>query len=125
MSAHAKQPVPTVRYHNPALHPMAKPPRISLVELGLLTVAYLFALIAPAFVVSPTAASAPGAKIALAAGLTLLGVAVGHVVAYLAYRRTRNFSWLIIGHVPGITLVVLAIVMAATKVGPHFGGSTG
>jgi hypothetical protein len=125
MSAHAKQPVPTVRYHNPPLHPMEKPPAISLVELGGVAVAFLFALVAPAFVVSPTAQSATGGKIGLAAGLTILGVLVGVVVAFLAYRRTRNFSWLVIGFVPGMTLVVLAIVMAATKVGPSYGGSVG
>jgi branched-subunit amino acid transport protein len=117
MSAHAKDSAPSLRYHNPALHPMDKPPGISLVELGTVVVAYLFALIAPAFVVSPSSHSAPTSRVVLATGMTVVGALVAVVVSYLAYRRTRNFSWLVIGSIPAITLIILAAIMAGTKAG--------
>ncbi len=117
MSAHSKDPAPPLRFDNPPLHPMDKPPAVSLIELAVLAAAFLFALIAPVFVVSPAETSAPGSRLALAAGLTLLGVAVALVVTALAYRRTRNYSWLVIGVVPSITLVAAAAVLAGTKAG--------
>jgi hypothetical protein len=117
MSAHAKDQAPPLRAHNPPLHPMDKPPKASLVELAIVAVAYLFALIAPSLVVSPSDSSAPGERIALATGLTVLGALVGSVVSFLAYRRTRNFSWSVIGIVPAMTLIILAVIMAGTKAG--------
>ncbi|GAB3596058.1 hypothetical protein GCM10027446_22390 [Angustibacter peucedani] len=117
MSAHAKEPAPPLRHVDPNTHHMDKPPAISLVELALVAAAYLFALVAPSFVVSPSATSASGGKLALAAGLTVLGVLVALVVAMMAYRRTRNFSWLVIGIVPSITLVAGAAILAGTKAG--------
>lgn len=117
MSAHAKDQAPPLRAHNPPLHHMDKPPAISLVELGLVAVAYVFAIVAPAFVVSPGSMSAPGWKIGLSTGLTVLGALVGSAIAFLAYVRTKNFSWLVIGIVPCMTLLLLAAIMAGTKAG--------
>ena len=118
MSAHAKDNAPPLRAHNPPLHHMDKPPKVSLVELGLVAVAYVFAIVAPAFVVSPgMTTGVPGWKIALSAGLTVLGALVGSTIAFLAYVRTRNFSWLVIGIVPCATLLLLAAIMAGTKAG--------
>lgn len=124
MSAHAKDQTPPLRADNHALHHMERPPAISLVELGIVGAAYLFALVAPAFVVSPSQDTAPGARVAVAAGLTVLGAIVGAVVSLLAYRRTRNFSWLVIGIVPAFTLVILAVILAGVKAGslPGAGG---
>lgn len=117
MSAHPHDQAPPLRAHNPPLHHMDKPAKLSLVELGLVTFAYLFAIVAPAFVVSPGTMSAPGWKIALSSGFTVLGALVGAAVAFVAYVRTRNFSWLVIGIVPCITLLMLAAIMAGTKAG--------
>jgi len=117
MSAHAKDPGLPLRAHNPPLHHMEKPPRISLLELGLVAAAYVFALVAPMFVVSPGTGSAPGWRIAVAAGLTVLGAVVGSTIAFLAYIRTKNFSWLVLGIVPSTTLFILAAIMAGTKAG--------
>lgn len=117
MSAHDDDPAPPLRFDNPPLHPMDKPPAISLIELAIVGAAYLFALAAPSFVVSPGAVSAPGGRLALAAGLTIVGVLVALVVSGLAYRRTRNFSWLVIGIVPSITLTAGAAILAGTKAG--------
>ncbi len=117
MSAHQDEPAPPLRYTDPDTHHMDKPPAISLVELAVVGAAYLFALAAPSFVVSPGARSAPGGRLALAAGLTVVGVLVALVVSGLAYRRTRNFSWLVIGIVPSITLTAGAAILAGTKAG--------
>ena len=35
----------------------------------------------------------------------------------MAYQRTRNFSWLVIGIVPSITVIIGAAIMAGTKAG--------
>ena len=115
MSAHAKDQAPPLRAHNPPLHHMEKPPKISLVELGVVAVAYVFALVAPGLVVSPSSSGAPGWRVGLAAGLTVLGALVGSAVAFLAYVRTKNFSWVVIGIVPCTTLLILAAIMAGTK----------
>jgi hypothetical protein len=96
---------------------MEKPPKSSLVELALVAVAYVFALVAPSFVVSPSDTSASGTRIAVATGLTVIGALAGSAVAMIAYRRTRNFSWLVIGSVPALTLIILAVIMAGTKSG--------
>jgi branched-subunit amino acid transport protein len=115
MSAHAKNPVPRLRYTDPDTHHMDKPPAISLVELALVGAAYLFALVAPTFVVPPGQETAPGGRVALAAGLTVLGVLVAVVVAMVAFRRTRNFSWLVIGVVPSFAIIAGAAILAGTK----------
>jgi hypothetical protein len=117
MSAHAKDQAPPLRAHNPPLHHMAKPPKISLVELALVAAAYVFAIAAPGFVVSPGMSGAPGWRIALASGFTVVGALAGAVISFLAYLRTKNFSWLVIGIVPTITLLILAAIMAGTKAG--------
>ncbi|MFC6007712.1 hypothetical protein [Angustibacter luteus] len=117
MSAHAKNPAPPMRYTDPNTHHMDKPPAISLVELAMVGAALLFALVAPAFVVSPSDTSAPGGRIAVAAGLSFVGAAVAIGVAMMAYKRTRNFSWLVIGIVPSITVIIGAAIMAGTKAG--------
>lgn len=115
MSAHAKDPAPPLRYTDPDTHHMDKPPKISLVELAVIGVAYLFALVAPSFVVPPGQETASGARVAVAAGLTVGGVVVALVVAGIAYRRTRNFSWLVVGVVPSFALIAGAAILAATK----------
>jgi hypothetical protein len=115
MSAHAKDPAPPLRYTDPNTHHMDKPPAISLVELAVVGAALLFALIAPALVVSPSATNAPSGRVAVAAGLSVVGALVAVVVALLAYRRTRNFSWLVIGIVPSLTMIIGAAIMAADK----------
>jgi hypothetical protein len=35
----------------------------------------------------------------------------------MAYRRRRNWSWLVIGSVPAISLLVGGAILAATKAG--------
>lgn len=117
MSAHAKDQAPPLRAHNPPLHHMDKPPKASLIELGLVAVAYVFAIVAPGFVVSPGMSTAPGWRIGLAAAFTVVGALVGAVISFMAYLRTKNFSWLVIGIVPCITLLILAAIMAGTKAG--------
>lgn len=108
---------PALRFHNPAINTMGKPATTSLVELAGVGAALLFALVAPALVVPPGRANAPTGQVLLAVGLTVLGVLVALAIALLAYRRTRNFSWLIIGLVPSFALLAGGAIMAATKLG--------
>jgi prolipoprotein diacylglyceryltransferase len=47
--------------------------------------------------------------------MSFLGAAIAVVIALLAYRRTKNFSWLVIGIVPSISVIIGAAIMAGTK----------
>jgi uncharacterized membrane protein YfcA len=105
---------PPLRYQNPALHRIGWH-RDSLVWLACVGLGYLIGLIGPAFVVPPGVPTAPRGKIAVAFGITVLGVAIAAVSSMLAYRRRRNWSWLVIGIVPAISLLVGGAILAATK----------
>jgi hypothetical protein len=110
------QPLP-LRFHNPPLHPAGRPPASSLVSLAVVAAGYLLALVGPSLVVAPTASSAPAGRLATAFGLTALGVAVAVVAAGLAYRRTRNWSWLVIASIPAVALIAGGAILTATKAG--------
>jgi hypothetical protein len=107
---------PPLRYDNPALHRIGWH-RESLVSLAVVGLGYLIALVGPSFVVRPGAASAPNGRILLAFSITVLGVIIAIVAAMLAYRRRHNWSWLVIGSVPAISLLVGGAILAATKAG--------
>lgn len=94
---------------------MGKVPASSLVELSIVIAAYLFALVAPSFVVPPGATSAPPGRLLLAVVLTLVAVGVALFTSFMAYRRTHNFSWLVIGGVPSVTLMMGAAILSGTK----------
>lgn len=104
-----------MRHHNPPLHRMGPTSAISYVELAVMALGYLFALAVPWLLVPPGASTAPGGRVALAFGLSMLGVVVALAACSIAYRRTRNWEWLAIGIVPSMTLIIVGIIMAATK----------
>jgi uncharacterized BrkB/YihY/UPF0761 family membrane protein len=114
-SSNDQQP-PPLRADNPALHRI-RWRKESLVYLAVVGLGYLIGLVGPSFVVPPGAASAPGDRIVIALAITVLGVAIAMVAAMLAYRRRHNWSWLIIGSVPAIALIVGGAILAATKAG--------
>src|SRR4051795_10574364 len=111
----SQRPLP-VRFENPALHRIGwhREALVSLVVVGL---GYLIGLVGPALVVSPGQATAPKSHITVAFGITVVGVAIAVVTAMLAYRRRRNWSWLVIGTVPAIALLLGGAVLGATKAG--------
>jgi hypothetical protein len=107
---------PPLRYDNPALHRI-RWHRESLVSLAVVGLGYLIGLVGPSLVVPPGARTAPGGKILVAFSITVVGVVIAIVAAMLAYRRRRNWSWLVIGTVPAISLLVGGAILAATKAG--------
>jgi hypothetical protein len=105
---------PPLRYDNPALHRIGWH-RESLVSLAVVGVGYLIGLVGPSLVVPPGARSAPNGKIVVAFSITVVGVIIAVVASMLAYRRRRNWSWLVLGSVPAISLLVGGAILAATK----------
>jgi glucose uptake protein GlcU len=107
-----------LRADNQPIHTQPKPPPSSLVSLVVILAGYVFSLAAPFFVVGPAQTDAPTDKIWLAFSLTVVGVVVATVTSAVEYLRTRNWSWLIIGIVPGLTLLMCGAILAAAKVAP-------
>jgi high-affinity nickel permease len=68
--------------------------------------------------VGPTEKDAPTGKIWLAFTLTAVGVLVAIVTSGIEYVRTKNWSWLIVGIVPALTLLMCGAILAAAKVAP-------
>ena len=50
--------------------------------------------------------------------LAVVFVLVAVATSSIEYVRTRNWSWLIIGTVPALTLLLCGAILAATKVAP-------
>jgi hypothetical protein len=107
-----------LRADNHPIHTQPKPPASSLVSLVVILAGYAFSLIAPFFVVGPSQDDAPTGRIWLAFSLTAIGVAVAIVTSAVEYVRTRNWSWLIVGIVPALTLLMCGAILAAAKVAP-------
>lgn len=107
-----------LRADNHPIHTQPKPPASSLIALVVILAGYVFALVAPVFVVGPAQTDAPTGKIWLAFTLTVVGVLVSIVMSAIEYLRTRNWSWLIIGIVPALTLLLCGAILAAAKVAP-------
>jgi len=105
-----------LRFENPAVHRIGWH-RESLISLAVVALGYLIGLVGPALVVPPGTRTAPDNEIRVAFGITVLGVAIAVVTAILAYRRRRNWSWLVIGSVPAIALLLGGAILAATKAG--------
>jgi hypothetical protein len=117
MSTTPKGSRPPLRHSNPPLQRMGPVPRISLLQLAGIGLGLLFAVITPSFVVQPGSTGMATGRVVVAVLLTVLGALVSMSLASLAFRRTRNYAWLIIGFVPSFTLLVGAAIMAAVTSG--------
>jgi hypothetical protein len=107
-----------LRADNHPIHTQPKPPASSLVSLIVILAGYVFSLVAPVFVVGPNQHDAPTGKIWFAFALTVVGVLVAVVTSAIEYLRTKNWSWLVIGIVPALTLLLCGAILAAAKVAP-------
>jgi ABC-type transport system involved in multi-copper enzyme maturation permease subunit len=107
-----------LRADNQPIHTQPKPPASSLASLVVILAAYVFSLVAPVLVVGPTEKDAPTGRIWLAFTLTAVGVLVAIVTSAIEYVRTKNWSWLIVGIVPALTLLMCGAILAAAKVAP-------
>ena len=105
-----------LRRRNPPINPSGKPSRANLVSLVVIAVGFIIALGAPSLVVSPSQPSAALGEVVTAFALTAVGVAISLVAGGLAYRRTRDYGWLIATGVPAVALVAGGAILAATKV---------
>lgn len=116
MSTEPTSPPLPLRRRNPPINPSGKPSRANVVSLVVVAMGFVIALGAPSLVVSPGQPSASLGEVLLAFGLTAVGVAISLVAGGLAYRRTRDYGWLIATGVPAVALVAGGAILAATKV---------
>jgi hypothetical protein len=107
-----------LRADNHPIHTQPKPPASSLVSLAVILVAYVLSMAVPFFIVGPTEKDAPTDKIWIAFACTVLFVLVAIVTSAIEYLKTRNWSWLMIGIVPALTLMMCGAILAAAKVAP-------
>jgi hypothetical protein len=114
-STGSPQPLP-LRYDNPARHRIFWH-KDSIVHLVVVGGGYLIGLLGPALVVPPGQRGAPDGRILAAFSITVLGVIIAVVAASHAYKTRRNWSWLVIGIVPALSLLVGGAILAAVKAG--------
>ena len=114
-STGSPQPLP-LRYENPARNRIGWHTD-SLVHLVIVGLGYLIGLLGPALVVPPGQKGAPDSRILAAFSITVLGVAIAMVAASHAYKARRNWSWLVIGIVPALSLLAGGAILAAVKAG--------
>lgn len=107
-----------LRADNHPIHTQPRPPASSLVSLAVILVAYVLSMAVPFFIVGPAEKEAPTGRIWIAFACTVVFVLVAIVTSMVEYLRTRNWSWLMIGIVPALTLLMCAAILAATKVAP-------
>jgi hypothetical protein len=111
----SEAPLP-MRRPNPPINPAGKPTTATLLTLVVIGVGFLIGMAAPSLIVSPMQRTATLNAILTAFGFTLLGAGIALVAGLLAFRRDRNWAWLIITGVPTVVLVTGGAVLAATKV---------
>jgi hypothetical protein len=107
-----------LRADNHPIHTQPKPPPSSLLSLAIILAAYVLSLAVPFFIVGPAQTDAPTDEIWLAFTCTVVFVLVAIVTSAIEYVRTRNWSWLMIGIVPSLTLLMCGAILAAAKVAP-------
>jgi hypothetical protein len=107
----------SLRQKTPPLRPMAPVSRRSRLQLAAVAALLLVGALAPAAVVAPGATTAPVARILVAVALTVVPSLGAMAVGWVAFRRTRNYSWLIVAFIPSFTLILGGVILAATKAG--------
>jgi hypothetical protein len=107
-----------LRADNHPIHTQPKPPASSLVSLAVILAAYVLSMAVPFFIVGPAETDAPTGKIWTAFACTVVFVLVAIATSAIEYVKTRNWSWLMIGIVPALTLLMCGAILAAAKVAP-------
>lgn len=91
------------------------PGRAVLVLIGVWMVGLALAVVVPALIVPPGAATAPTGDVLLALVSTVVGAAVMIGVGLVFLRRHEDPVATAFGVVPGVTLIAGGLIMAATK----------
>ena len=69
----------------------------------------------PGLIVSPTATTAPGNKLGLAFGITMVGILIAVLTGIFQYRRTGNWVWYLVAATPAFAVFCGGAIFAATK----------
>ncbi len=106
-----------IRPSKPVTQRMGPVSRRSLAELLALAGCLAFSLIAPATIVPPGSTQATRDELWRATLLTILGVAVAIFIGLTAFRRTKNYAWLVIIGIPSFAILAGGAIMLANASG--------
>lgn len=115
---HERNAVPPLRADNHPIHAQPRPGPMSMAEVIVAIGGYVFAMLGPLLVARPFQEGVTHRQVWLAFTMTVIGVLIALVSCTVAYRRTRNWSWLVLGVVPGLTVLMCGMLIATTMIAP-------
>ncbi len=97
------------------IRPLNRPHPIDAISAVVIVVSLVLAVAIPGLIVSPTATTAPGDKLGLAFGITMLGILIAVGTGIFQYRRTGNWVWYLVAATPAFAVFCGGAIFAATK----------
>jgi hypothetical protein len=97
------------------IRPLGRPHVIDIVSAVVIAGSLVLAVAIPGLIVSPTAETAPGGKLGLAFGITMVGILIAVLTGIFQYRRTGNWVWFLISATPAFAVFCGGAIFAATK----------
>lgn len=93
----------------------ARPRPIDVISVVLIAGSLVLGVAIPGLIVSPTATTAPGSKLGLAFGVTMVGILIAVLTGIFQYRRTGNWVWFLVAATPAFAVFCGGAIFAATK----------
>ena len=97
------------------IRPLNRPKPVDVISAIVAAAALVLAVAIPGLIVSPTATTAPGSKLGLAFGITMLGILIAVGTGIRQYRRTTNWVWFLVTATPAFAVFCGGAIFAATK----------
>jgi len=97
------------------IRPFNRPNPIDAISTVLIAGSLVGAVAIPGLIVSPTATTAPGNKLALAFTITMIGILIAVLTGIFQYRRTGNWVWYLVAATPAFAVFCVGAIFAATK----------
>jgi hypothetical protein len=97
------------------IRPLNRPSINDAVCAFIIAASLVLAVAIPGLIVSPTATTAPGSKLAWAFGITMTGILIAVLTGIRQYRRTTNWVWFLVSATPAFAVFCGGAIFAATK----------
>jgi hypothetical protein len=97
------------------IRPFHRPHPIDAISAIVIAGSLVGAVAIPGLIVSPTATTAPGNKLGLAFGITMVGILIAVLTGIFQYRRTGNWVWYLVAATPAFAVFCGGAIFAATK----------
>jgi hypothetical protein len=92
------------------------PNRSSVLTIALWAIGLIVALAVPAFIVPPSQKTATVAAVWTSFSFTVVGAVIMIAATAWNFRRTKDSGILILGLVPGVTVIICGVILATVKV---------